>query len=601
MITSQPDPARSEPADTWLRALVRRRPRWVVEFVLMSVLRALFTWAAVYLIQQFLAGILGGSGGVAAALTDRWGASAALYVLAATLGGTYVLSGAVSYRGQVVEQRLIRDLEVDVVERLTRHLLSLSVDFFDRTTPGDLVVTLRQDVTKLRNVIAAQARMLFDAAQAIGLVGAAVWLSPKLAFLTLVAVPALAAPALWLSHRTLRQSFTIRQRASVMYDVLLQALRGIRVIRAFGGEAREAASATDAARRFFEASVELSRLESIGRVLVEVVAGLSIMVVVIVGGLDVLRGTITWPTLLAFLLAIRSAHAPIGSVNAQYLEAQRHGASIARIVQLLAQRPTVVDKIRGRSFPAHIESLVLDQLSFAHDGVPVLDGVALTVTAGETVGVVGRSGAGKSTLLSLLARFYDPTAGRVLVNGTDLRDISLASLYERIALVPQEPFLLSASVRENIRMGRPGASDDEIIAAASAAEIHDDIAGWPEGYDTVVGVGGRAVSEGQAQRISIARALIKDAPLLLLDEASASLDSITEARVQRALNALTSGRVAIVVAHRLSTLRHAHRIAVIDGGRVVAYGTHDELLQMSALYRDLATPQVGIDRRVVIS
>jgi ABC-type multidrug transport system fused ATPase/permease subunit len=601
LITSQPDPARSEPADTWLRALVRRRPRWVVEFVLMSVLRALFTWAAVYLIQQFLAGILGGSGGVAAALTDRWGASAALYVLAATLGGTYVLSGAVSYRGQVVEQRLIRDLEVDVVERLTRHLLSLSVDFFDRTTPGDLVVTLRQDVTKLRNVIAAQARMLFDAAQAIGLVGAAVWLSPKLAFLTLVAVPALAAPALWLSHRTLRQSFTIRQRASVMYDVLLQALRGIRVIRAFGGEAREAASATDAARRFFEASVELSRLESIGRVLVEVVAGLSIMVVVIVGGLDVLRGTITWPTLLAFLLAIRSAHAPIGSVNAQYLEAQRHGASIARIVQLLAQRPTVVDKIRGRSFPAHIESLVLDQLSFAHDGVPVLDGVALTVTAGETVGVVGRSGAGKSTLLSLLARFYDPTAGRVLVNGTDLRDISLASLYERIALVPQEPFLLSASVRENIRMGRPGASDDEIIAAASAAEIHDDIAGWPEGYDTVVGVGGRAVSEGQAQRISIARALIKDAPLLLLDEASASLDSITEARVQRALNALTSGRVAIVVAHRLSTLRHAHRIAVIDGGRVVAYGTHDELLQMSALYRDLATPQVGIDRRVVIS
>lgn len=601
MITAQPDPARSEPAGTWLRALVRRRPRWVVEFVLMSVLRALFTWAAVYLIQQFLAGILGGSGGVAAALTDRWGASAALYVLAATLGGTYVLSGAVSYRGQVVEQRLIRDLEVDVVERLTRHLLSLSVDFFDRTTPGDLVVTLRQDVAKLRNVIAAQARMLFDAAQAIGLVGAAVWLSPKLAFLTLVAVPALAAPALWLSHRTLRQSFTIRQRASVMYDVLLQALRGIRVIRVFGGEAREAASATDAARRFFEASVELSRLESIGRVLVEVVAGLSIMVVVIVGGLDVLRGTITWPTLLAFLLAIRSAHAPIGSVNAQYLEAQRHGASIARIVQLLAQRPTVVDKIRGRSFPAHIESLVLDQLSFAHDGVPVLEGVALTVTAGETVGVVGRSGAGKSTLLSLLARFYDPTAGRVLVNGTDLRDISLASLYERIALVPQEPFLLSASVRENIRMGRPGASDDEIIAAASAAEIHDDIASWPEGYDTVVGVGGRAVSEGQAQRISIARALIKDAPLLLLDEASASLDSITEARVQRALNALTSGRVAIVVAHRLSTLRHAHRIAVIDGGRVVAYGTHDELLQMSALYRDLATPQVGIDRRVVIS
>jgi len=601
LITAQPDPARSEPAGTWLRALVRRRPRWVVEFVLMSVLRALFTWAAVYLIQQFLAGILGGSGGVAAALTDRWGASAALYVLAATLGGTYVLSGAVSYRGQVVEQRLIRDLEVDVVERLTRHLLSLSVDFFDRTTPGDLVVTLRQDVAKLRNVIAAQARMLFDAAQAIGLVGAAVWLSPKLAFLTLVAVPALAAPALWLSHRTLRQSFTIRQRASVMYDVLLQALRGIRVIRVFGGEAREAASATDAARRFFEASVELSRLESIGRVLVEVVAGLSIMVVVIVGGLDVLRGTITWPTLLAFLLAIRSAHAPIGSVNAQYLEAQRHGASIARIVQLLAQRPTVVDKIRGRSFPAHIESLVLDQLSFAHDGVPVLEGVALTVTAGETVGVVGRSGAGKSTLLSLLARFYDPTAGRVLVNGTDLRDISLASLYERIALVPQEPFLLSASVRENIRMGRPGASDDEIIAAASAAEIHDDIASWPEGYDTVVGVGGRAVSEGQAQRISIARALIKDAPLLLLDEASASLDSITEARVQRALNALTSGRVAIVVAHRLSTLRHAHRIAVIDGGRVVAYGTHDELLQMSALYRDLATPQVGIDRRVVIS
>jgi ATP-binding cassette, subfamily B, bacterial len=576
-------------ATAWLWALVRRRPRWAAEFVVMSLLRAVCTMAVVYLIQRFLAGVLGAGAGQAAALSPA--TTYGLTAVAAALGAAYCLGAVVSYRGQVVEQRLIRDLELGVMERLTRHLLSLSIDFFDRSSPGDLVVALRQDITRLRTVAAAQARMVFEAAQAAGLIGAAVWLSPKLALLSLVLVPALAWPALRLARRTLRQSFSIRSHASAMYDVLLQALRGIRVIRVFGGEASEGRRSAEAARRFFEASLELTRLEAFGRVLVEVVAGFTVVIVVVAGGFDVLRGTMEWPTLLAFLLAIRSVHGPLNNVNAQYLEAQRHGASLKRIEELLRETPSVRSVSPAIDFPSPLRSVEFDNVSFERSGKSILRQVCLRMDAGETIGIVGPSGAGKSTLLALLARFYDPTQGQIRVNGRDLRTIELESLYQQIALVPQQPFLFAASIAENIRFGRPDATARDIEAAATSAELHHDIVSWPEGYDTRIGVGGRALSEGEAQRVNLARALIKNAPVLILDEASASLDSITEARTQRALEARRADGIVVVVAHRLSTVRHADRIVVIDDGAVAAVGTHDELLRTSALYRDLWAPQ----------
>ncbi|MBC8085910.1 MAG: ABC transporter ATP-binding protein [Phycisphaerae bacterium] len=580
------------PALPYLKALFRKE-RWLVgRFVVMSLLRAVLTAASIYLLQQFLAGVLGGAPGIAAAMASRWDAPTALWTVAGALTVCYLLISAVTYDSQIVEQRLIRVVELGVMEQLTSHLLTLSVDFFDRHSHGDLVLAMRQDVSRLRTVLTAQARMVFEFSQAVGLVAAAVWLSPKLAFLSMVALPVMVAPVLLMSRRTMKRSFTVRRGATLMYDGLLQILRGIRVIKVYQGEAAEAKRATGQARDFFLASIEMARMESFGRVLVEAIAGLSIVVVVVAGGFEVLNGNLTWPSLLAFLLAVRSIHGPVNNINSQYLESHRYGASLKRIAELLAERSSVRDRPEAIPMPSRPASMSLEHVSFTFSGRSVLDDISVQVRAGETLGIVGPSGAGKSTLLSLVSRFFDPTSGRILVDGKDLRDYALADVYRSIALVPQEPFLFAASVLENIRVGRQDASEADVIAAAQAAQIHEEILGWPDGYETKIGLAGRGVSEGQSQRLNIARALLKDAPILILDEASSSLDSIAEAKVQRALDSLVEGRITFVVAHRLSTLRHADRILVLEEGRCVGLGTHESLLEHCPLYALMWTPQL---------
>jgi ABC-type multidrug transport system fused ATPase/permease subunit len=241
--------------------------------------------------------------------------------------------------------------------------------------------------------------------------------------------------------------------------------------------------------------------------------------------------------------------------------------------------------------PARIR---FDHVSFAYRDAPVVRDLCIEVRAGETIGIVGPSGSGKTTLLGLLMRFYDPTAGRVLFDDQDLRDLRHADVYEKMALVTQEPFLFTASARDNIRVGRPGASDAEVEAAARAAYIHEEIAALPEGYDTRLGVGGRELSGGQRQRVSVARALLLDAPILVLDEATSSLDSIAETEVQRAVDRLMEGRTSFVVAHRLSTLRNADRLLVLDQGVAVGFASHAELLRDCEVYRRLhETQQIG--------
>lgn len=575
------------PAAPYLGDLVRRRPALAVRFVLASVSRAALTALVIYLMQQFLSGVLGGNAGLSNRIATSWGPNAALYAAAGALAACYMLASLASYEGQVVEQRLIREIELGLMERVTKHLLTLSVDFFDTTSHGDLILTLRQDVTRLRNVVAAQVRMIFELAQASGLIVAAVWISPTLAAASLIALPIASAPMLWMARRTLRRSFAVRRGASVMYDVLLQTIRGIRVIKVYRGERAEATRSSAAARDFFSASIEMARMEALGHVLVEVVAGFSIVLVVILGGFQVLNGTLSWPSLLAFLLAIRSVHGPLNNINAQYLEANRYGASIQRIDELMALRPSVTEPERATPLNARISSIRFDNVGFAYGSQQVLHDVSFCARTGEMIGIVGPSGAGKSTLLGLIARFSDPTTGRVLFDDQDIRSAATADIFDHVAMVSQEPFLFSGSILENIRIGQPNASDEQVVRAARDAEIHDEVMAWPDGYETTIGANGRAVSEGQAQRINIARALLKDAPVLLLDEASSALDSVTETKVKRAIQSLVRGRITFVIAHRLSTIRNANRILVLERGRCVADGTHEHLLQHSPLYASL--------------
>ena len=380
------------------------------------------------------------------------------------------------------------------------------------------------------------------------------------------------APLLLLARRAMHRSFTIRLGVSALYDSVLQILRGIRVIKIFGDEERQRGRIEGQARRYFAACIQIAQAESLGRMLLEAVAGLSIVLVVIAGGFQVLNGSLSWPSLLAFLMAVRSLHSPLHNVNAAFMEFQSNAASVDRIASLLEERPEIVDGAAAPAGKAGPGCIRFENVSFQYGEQATLQNITLEVRAGETLGIAGPSGAGKTTLLGLVARFFDPTEGRITWDGNDVRQLRLAGLHQAMGLVPQSPFLFSGTVTENIRAGRPEASDGEVAEAASAAEIHDEIAALPDGYQSAIGPGGRALSEGQAQRINVARALLKNAPILLLDEATSSLDSLSESKLQRAVDAAVRGRTTFVVAHRLSTLRHATRILVLQEGRCVGVG-----------------------------
>jgi len=559
----------------------------LLRFVLASLARSGLSMGILVLMQQFLAGVLAGQKGLAGYLAVRLGRTPALCVVAALLFTCYLASSALTYEGQMVEQRIIRAFELGLLDRLVRHLLTLSVGFFDRQSHGDLIQAIRLDVTKARTAASACVRMGLETALALGYVAGALWISPKLSILVFLVMPAAVAPILVLARRAMRRSFSIRQHASELYDAVLQVLRGIRVIKIFGAQESERARIEHQARGYFAACIEIAQAQSLGRMLLEAVAGLSIVLVVIAGGFEVLGGRLSWPSLLTFLMAVRSIHSPLHEVNAAFMELQSNAASVERVAALLDERPELTDAPTAVAHSSAPRSIRFERVSFRYGERLTLDDISFEVRAGETLGIVGPSGAGKTTLLSLMARFADPQSGGITWDGRDLRQLRLAGLHRHIGLVPQSPFLFSGTVAENIRAGRPGASDGEVADAARAAEIHDEITALPHAYDTRIGPGGRTLSDGQSQRINVARALLKNAPVLLLDEATSSLDSLSESKLQRAVDAAVRDRTTFIVAHRLSTLRRASRILVLEHGRSIGLGTHSELMASCPLYAEM--------------
>ncbi|MFL6247934.1 MAG: ABC transporter ATP-binding protein [Thermoanaerobaculia bacterium] len=553
--------------------LLRREPRLLVRFGLASIGRAALTGASILLIRKFLSSALDQTGGL-------W--SFVGLLLVALLG-----SSLLTYAARISEQRLVTVVELGTMDRLIRHILGLSVSFFDRRTHGDIVQTVRQDVQHVRIVAVAVTNMVLEALQAIGLLIAAISLSARLAFWAFLLIPVAVLPIAIVARKTLLRSHGVRRKSVAIFDMLLQLLHGIRIIKIYEAEKTETERTIDHARGYFDELVDMERVRALARVALESLAGFSMILVIIAGGFQVLAGKIGWPELLAFLMAARAVQGPLQNINAAFMDIQRHGASLASIEELLSERADVRDLPNARPLPAPPHTISVRNLGFTFGGAPVLEDVSFDVRAGEILGIVGPSGSGKTTLLNLLARFYDPASGAVLFDGEDLRNIRLSDLHDKVGIVTQDPFLFTTSVGDNIRRGKPNATQSEVEHAARAAEIHDDIMAMPEGYDTRVGHGGRTLSRGEAQRVNIARAILKNAPILLLDEATSSLDSYAEARVQRALDRLVAGRLAISVAHRLSTLRNASRILVLENGRVVGIGTHAELLTRSGTYQRL--------------
>ncbi len=581
------------PGQQHIVALFRDEKPALARFAVTSIGRSALMTASILLIKEFLGGIIGQQGGLAGTVAAAFGAQAALTLLAILLVATYVGASVMTYDNEVTQQRLVKVLELGMMERLIRHLLSLSLSVFDRHSHGDIVHAVRQDVTELRTVILSLGKLALEGVMAVGLLASALWLSPRLTLWALAALPLTVLPIVVVARRTMQRSFTLRRSGYVLFDVILQLMRGIRIIKAYRGEEEEARSALAKGHAYFDELIEMVRAQSLARVMLESIAGLGIVVVVVVGGLEVLHGTLEWPSLLAFLMCIRALHGPLNNLNTAYVEIQRRGASVSRIADLLATTTDVPDRPDALPLSAAPQRISFDRVTFAYDETPVLRDLSFEVRAGELIGIAGPSGAGKSTLLNLVVRFHDPTAGVVRYDNRDVRDYRLADVYDKVAIVTQEPFLFASSVRDNIRCGRPAATDAEVEAAARGAGIHDEIHALPQRYETVIGTGGHGLSLGQAQRINIARALLKNAPILLLDEATSSLDSIAEAKVQEAIDALMVGRTTLVVAHRLSTIRNSSRILVIEGGACIAFDSHDQLLLTCPLYNRLWTQQIG--------
>jgi len=563
----------------------------IAGFFLTAIGRSIASILALLTMQWFLSGAIDSRSvhrsHLAAAIAARLGEGSVIWVSGAALLGFQVTASLLTYLNLVILQRLSKVVEIGMMTRLIRHLLTLSISYFDKHSQSDLVHTIRNDVTLLRVMIAAAASIIVECLLAVGYVVSAVMISSKVALVSLVLIPIVSMPIYLISLRALRTSFKLRLSGFQLSDIVIQILRGIRVIKIFRAEETQTRLSVEKGEAYYDNVIEQLKVQKLTGVVNESLSGLLIASVILYGGYQVMHGHMTWAALLTFLFAIRSVYGPVNNMNNKYVELQSTLASVKRIDEFLKTKPIIAQRPDAAPLERPPNLIAFDNVSFSYGEREVLHDLSFSVKAGETVGIVGPSGGGKTTLMSLLVRFYDPTAGAVRLDGRDVRDLRLGDIYDQVSLVTQEPFLFTASVRANIRCGRPDATDAEVEAAARAAFIHNDIMALPSGYESEIGVGGREMSGGQRQRLTVARALLKNAPILLLDEATSALDSVAEKEVQRAIDQLMIGRTTFVIAHRLSTLRKADKLLVLEAGRCVGFDTHEALLGDCPVYKRL--------------
>ena len=489
-----------------------------------------------------------------------------------------------------IGERVVTDLRRAVFD----HLLGLAPAFFESTRTGEVISRLAGDATVLQQVIGYGLSMFVR--NLLMMVGAAVMLfvtSWKLALLVLLGVPATLVPILLLGRRVRRLSRASQDRVADVAAHIDEAVHEVRTVQAYAHEDLDRAAFARHAEAAYAAAAARIGQKAFLVAAVMLIAFCAVGVILWVGGHDVFAGRLSAGELSAFVFYAFVVATGAGTVSEVWGELQRAAGATERLLEILDTRPGIAAPAAPAPRPLHTE-IAFEAVRFAYPartGAPALDRFSLVVSQGERVALVGPSGAGKTTVLALLLRFYDPQAGAIRIGGTDLRDFEPAALRRLIAVVPQDPVIFAASVLDNVRYGRPGATRDEAERACEQAFALEFIHRLPQGMDTALGERGVTLSGGQRQRLSIARALLADRPILLLDEATSSLDAASERMVQQALEALERGRTSLVIAHRLATVRHADRIVVMDRGRIVAQGTHADLMREGGLYANLAALQ----------
>ncbi len=549
--------------------------------LLCGVLASAFEYGTLAVLQKFIEG-----------LSDK---AQARYLLWTCLGIVllYVFMGAFRYGQAIYLATAAQRVGLGIRRDIYAHLQKFSLSYFHKRRTGAIMSTLQSDAAKVQNA----AMLLKDAINApisalifLGFLFKTSWI---LTCFLLLAVPLMAVAIQTLTRRLRALSQETQGRLGDLSAVMEETIAAPRIVRAFSAEKREIARFESASVSAMDAQLRsVSRSARVGPI-VDVLGAIGVAVVLYVGGTLVLNFQMTTAALITYLVAaskISSSVNAIGGIKSTYEDMM--GAADRIFADVLDVAPEIVDAPNAVELPATTGRIAFENVSFAYSpDSPVLSGISLTIEPGQVVAFVGETGAGKSTLADLVPRFYDPTSGRITIDGHDLRGVTMASLREQIGIVPQESVLFSGTLRENLVYGRPNATDSEVREAARVTSIADFIESLPDGYDTRVGERGSTLSGGQRQRVAIARALLADPRILILDEATSALDAQTEALVQAALDTLLTGRTTLIIAHRLSTIQHADKIVVLSQGKIAETGDHAELLLQDGIYARLYATQ----------
>jgi subfamily B ATP-binding cassette protein MsbA len=519
-----------------------------------------------------------------------------LHLLMAGVVGLYVVFGIASYwrsyLAGLAGHRVIFDLRL----ALYQHLQRMSLSFFDRQRIGSVVSRMTGDIAAAQNFVgSAFVNTAMDLASIVAIIVVLFFAHPALSLVAVAVLPVYALVSGRLTRRIKEQSRAIHDQMQELSGELHEQFGAIQTIQSFTREESEARTFTRQSKRFLGAVLRNVRLQSVALGVTGFLSALGPILVLWFGATEVWAGRLTVGTLMAFYAYLGMLYTPVQRLTELNLIVANSLAAMDRIFEVFATYPEVRERPGARDLGRITGAVTFEQVGFRYEtGPPVIEGFSLDIPAGRTVALVGPSGAGKSTMIKLLPRFYDVTDGRILLDGVDIRDATLASLRRNIAIVAQEPILLSGSIAENLRYGRPDAATEALREAARLAHVEEFVSRLPEGYETEIGERGLRLSGGQKQRIAIARAFLKDAPLLLLDEPTSALDAESEALIKDALEKLLEGRTALIIAHRLSTVEHADEVVVMDRGRIVEQGRHGDLLRRTGgLYRRYAERQIA--------